>query len=129
MDILDVTSENYWDIPEGERESMRLRCINASGIKDVDTLVLRVKQYIHFNSIENSPVLLSNINRRFGRPATLLGMSPADVVDGLARGGFVKVISAKQTVVVSKAVWDNQEVLFMGKELLEVRDRFLGQAR
>lgn len=93
--ILDMTFDQYDSLPKGEQAALLLEAGSSTGVESIGALTVRVREFVHLNSILNQPVSLSSLNRRFNRPASRLGTSIKSVVGTCLRSGELELLQHK----------------------------------
>lgn len=69
MSVLNVSLSEFRKLPLNKQQAMRLQVCTTAGIVDGLSLSTRILEYIYVNSLNNMPVTLVDINRRYSRPA------------------------------------------------------------
>lgn len=129
-EITSITSDAYWDLNEKQLGVIRLRVQSSSGIVDAVSLMRRLHEYIHFASLENRPVSLSDVNKRFGRAAKAAGLTCREAVETLSGMDLIRILEGKsQTLLAAEFKMRAMREKFKGKELTEITDRFMSNLR
>ncbi len=131
-DILKLTVDDYYAIPEGEQSFLRLKSTQTDNIKSIGELKKRIFEYIHMSSLEMYPLKLGTINRRFSKVAKRLGTSTHDITQQLIISGHIKsldwggITALFSAPVRAGMIASNEEDGIDPRETLE---RILGNAR
>jgi len=83
--VLSMSHTEFNALPVNEQQDLRLGASMAADITDELMLRKRIREYIYVNSLNNIPVTLADINRRFSRPAKKFNLNTTDIVRELLR--------------------------------------------
>lgn len=111
--ILEITVENRWDIPDAEFASLRAVSTRTVDIKTEGMLNKRIAEYIHIRTLDYTPVSRAMLNRRFGQIARRHGFSILEALGSLMLlGKIIEIRYGAKIGVCSKSVYEVQRAVF-----------------
>ena len=91
-DVLNISREEYLRLPEHKQQALKLKVCTTSGLDSEIATQQRILEYIYVNSLSNTPVTLSDVNRRYSRPAKQHGTSVTALVHELVDADVLCVL-------------------------------------
>lgn len=103
--ILDINAIAWMDVPPGEQQALKYQAMQTVDVKSPGQFRRRVLEYIHVNSLNNTPLRLSSVNNRFTRLAKQHGTSTIETIQQLIMSGhLIELERGKVRALFSHAV-------------------------
>lgn len=99
--VLDITWDGFFELPESTQQTLLLQVSHVGTIADIAALKQCLLEFVHVNNLQNAPVRLTSLNRRFYRAAKGLGTTVADVVRDLCAAGTLTSTYIKGNFLLS----------------------------
>lgn len=88
--IRELSLLEWMAMSEGEQGSIYLDSINPKAAT-LDDLKAVIEDFVHLSNLQACPVKMSTVNRRFYRPAKVLGLTTLDAVKMLVNEGKLQL--------------------------------------
>jgi len=129
-----LTDTAFGELSDQERQLWRFETMQTSDIKDRDNLRLRLSAFIHVRCVDNTPVKLATLSRRFNKTAAKLSTTVMGEIHEMVLTGQLSLIGHNTNVIVTTKMWDRRkadwEALgFSAKEKIESEVTFLSNAQ
>lgn len=133
--ILELSSESFSALPESTRMALELKLSSPARLTSLVEVQQRVLEFVHINSLNNRPLRLANINRRFSKALKDHSSSMSECIEFLASmDELVMRTMNGSTVIASKRVAINRQEANLADgdsqdEIQKAEDRFWAQAQ
>lgn len=119
--IIEMMPEDFISMSPGMRAALQLRLEGISDLKTVEQVEERVLGYVHFNTLERTPISLARLNRLYGRAAHHAGTSVRTVCEYLSASVPPKLqrFECQKICYVSTHGWNGVRAMLEGMGTVE----------
>lgn len=107
--VLDMGQLEWVELPNGDKQSIRFNAGRGDDIKSREDLKLRIHQFIHVMSMENVPLSLNYINKKFMRVSKKYETNVNELMSNLLYDKVIEQIDhGGKTAFYSSKTWNEK---------------------
>lgn len=123
INILSLGFKEFYSLDPIEIQSLKIQSMEVGCINTISELKKRIAEYVHINSLENIPLKIGTINKRFISSARKFNLSVSNIIRSLSQSGHVVLIDRGGRSAIMSTKSDSER-----KALLETDGENYGEA-